>query len=324
VEPTVVSIDSSAMAAPRPVDTILETIGGTPCVRLSRVTEPGTAAVFAKLEQLNPAGSLKDRIAQAMIVAAEKAGQLKPGGVVIEPTSGNTGIGLALVCAVKGYRLILTMPETASLERRALLKAYGAELVLTPAQADMDGAVAKAHELVAQMPGAHMPSQFENPANPQSHEETTAVELLKTMAADGGRVDVVVVSVGTGGSLTGIGRKLKQAYPQARLIAVEPSRSPVLSGGTARVHRIQGIGAGFVPKTLDRSFIDGIETVGDEDAWRMKARLGKEEGLLVGISSGANVCVALKLARKLPPEARIYTLLCDSGERYFSLKEQFR
>jgi cysteine synthase A len=306
------------------VEDILETIGRTPCLKLSRVVEPGLCSIFAKLEQANPAGSLKDRIALSMVEQAEKEGRLQPGGVVIEPTSGNTGIGLALVCAVKGYRLILTMPETASLERRELLKAYGAQLVLTPADTDMDGAMAKARELAATEPGAFMPSQFENPANPAAHEATTAQELLETIAADGGRVDAVVLGVGTGGSLTGIGRRLRPTHPQAKIIAVEPSRSPVLSGGTARVHRIQGIGAGFVPRTLDRSFIDVVEKVSDEEAWQMKDRLGREEGLLVGISSGANVVAALRTARQLSRDARIYTLLCDTGERYFSLKEQFR
>jgi len=306
------------------VDSILDTIGGTPSLRLSRVVEPGLCAIYAKLEQFNPAGSLKDRIARTMIEGAERDGRLKPGGVVIEPTSGNTGIGLALVCAVKGYRLILTMPETASLERRELLKAYGAELVLTPAETDMDGAVSRARELLASEPGGFMPSQFDNPDNARAHEETSGPELLETIAADGGRIDALVLGVGTGGSLTGIGRKLRVAHPKARIIAVEPSRSPVLAGGTPRVHRIQGIGAGFVPAILDRTLIDGLEKVSDEEAWSMKDRLGKEEGLLVGISSGANVVAALRVARQLPRDARIYTLLCDTGERYFSLKEQFR
>jgi cysteine synthase len=314
----------SDAAATGAVESILDTIGNTPCVRLSRVVEPGCAAIFAKLEQMNPAGSLKDRIARAMVSQAEKDGLLKPGGVVIEPTSGNTGIGLALVCAVRGYRLILTMPETASLERRLLLKAYGAQLELTPAEADMDGAVERARALVRETPGAFMPSQFENPANPQVHQETTAQELIRAVRADGGRVDAVVLGVGTGGSLTGIGRVIRQTFPSAKLVAVEPERSPVLSGGSPRVHRIQGIGAGFIPPILDRSFIDRVETVSDEDSWRMKERLGHEEGLLVGISSGANVHVALRLARELGAEGRIYTLLCDTGERYFSLKDQFR
>jgi cysteine synthase len=304
-------------------ESILDTIGATPCLRLSRVVEPQMARIYAKLEQFNPAGSLKDRIALAMIEDAERQGRLKPGATVVEPTSGNTGIGLAMVCAVKGYKLILTMPETASLERRMLLQVYGAQLVLTPAEADVDGSVTRAKELCAQTPGSFMPSQFDNPANPLIHEETTAEELLRSIADDGGRVDAMVIGVGTGGSLTGIGHRLKKAHPGAMVVAVEPSRSPVLSGGTARVHRIQGIGAGFVPKNLDRSVIDRIETVGDEEAWKMKDRLGREEGLLVGISSGANVHVSLKLARELGPAASIYTLLCDTGERYFSLKEQF-
>lgn len=294
---------------------ILEKIGRTPLVRISKLNR-GNAEVLVKVESFNPAGSVKDRIAIGMIEAAEKAGKIAPGALIIEPTSGNTGIGLALVAAVKGYRLILTMPDTMSIERRKLLAAYGAELVLTEGALGMKGAIAKAEELAETHPGSFIPQQFDNPANPEYHKQTTAEEIWQDA---GGRVDAFVAGVGTGGTLTGVGEVLKARNPDVKLIAVEPSDSPVLSGGRPGPHKIQGIGAGFVPSVLDTEIIDEIFPVGAEDAGDTARAAAKREGLLVGISSGAALFAALELGRR--PEyagKRIIALLPDTGERYLS------
>ena len=294
---------------------ILEKIGRTPLVRISKLNR-GNAEVLVKVESFNPAGSVKDRIAIGMIEAAEKAGKIAPGALIIEPTSGNTGIGLALVAAVKGYRLILTMPDTMSIERRKLLAAYGAELVLTEGALGMKGAIAKAEELAETHPGSFIPQQFDNPANPEYHKQTTAEEIWQDA---GGRVDAFVAGVGTGGTLTGVGEVLKARNPDVKLIAVEPSDSPVLSGGRPGPHKIQGIGAGFVPSVLDTQIIDEIFPVGAEDAGDTARAAAKREGLLVGISSGAALFAALELSRR--PEyagKRIIALLPDTGERYLS------
>jgi cysteine synthase A len=304
------------------VDNVLELIGGTPLVRLRALPGPGAARVLAKCEQMNPGGSVKDRIALSMIEDAERAGLIRPGeSVIVEPTSGNTGIGLALVCAVKGYRLVLTMPESMSLERRSLLKAYGAELVLTRAEDTMEGAVARAEELCRKHPQYFMPQQFKNHANPEVHKKTTAQELLKQL--EGQPLDAFVAGVGTGGTITGVGEVLRERYPQAKLYAVEPATSPVLEGGAPGPHKIQGIGAGFVPDVLNRRVIDEIVPVADRDAYETKVALAKREGLLVGISAGAAVFVACRVARELGDGKTVVTILPDTGERYFSLDEYF-
>lgn len=290
-------------------------IYNTPLVRLNRLSAPGCAAVWGKMEASNPGGSIKDRIALAMVEDAERRGLIKPGDTLIEPTSGNTGIGLALVCAVKGYKLILTMPETMSSERRRLLAAYGAELVLTPGGQGMRGAVTRAEELSAQH-GYHVPMQFNNPANPQVHEQTTGPEII---AALDGRVDGFVAGVGTGGTLTGVGRALRRHNPETLIVAVEPAASPVLSGGAPGQHKIQGIGAGFIPEVLDTGIYQEVMTVNDADACDTTRRLAREEGLFVGISAGANVFAALKLAKRLGPDKNVVTILCDTGERYLSV-----
>jgi len=302
------------------LDNLLDLIGATPLVRLAALGGDGAATVWAKCEQLNPGGSVKDRICLAMIEAAERDGRIGPDSVIVEPTSGNTGIGLALVCAVKRYKLVLTMPESMSLERRALLQAYGAEIVLTPAEQVMEGAIEAAREIVAKR-GAFMPMQFDNAANPEAHRTRTAVEILEAMGDD--RIDALVAAVGTGGTISGVGGRLKQHNAATRVIAVEPETSPVLSGGEAGPTKIQGIGAGFVPGNYDRSVVDEIRQVSDRDAYEMKRRLAREQGLLVGISAGANVFVAAQVARELGAGANVVTVLCDTGERYFSLDEYF-
>lgn len=300
----------------RLVNSALELIGDTPLVRLNRLPKPGWAAVLAKLESMNPAGSVKDRIALAMVEEAERRGRLKPGDTIVEPTSGNTGIGLAMVAAVKGYRLIVTMPDDMSLARRDLLARYGAEVILTPAIEGMTGAVHAAEELVRRNPSYFMPQQFINPANPEIHRRTTAQEILK---ATDGRIDAFVAGVGTGGTITGVGEVLKKEVPGVLIVAVEPARSPVLQGGKPRPHGIQGIGASFVPGVLNRAILDEIIGVRDEDAFAMAARITREEGLLVGISSGANVFAALKIAERLGDGKVVVTILPDTGERYSSL-----
>lgn len=296
-------------------DTLLETIGETPLLRLHRFND-GTAELLAKVEYFNPGGSVKDRVGLAMIEAAERSGALRPGGLIIEPTSGNTGIGLALAAAVKGYRLILTMPETMSVERRKLLAAYGAELVLTSGAEGMRGAIAKAEALRAENPGSLIPQQFENPANPAIHRVTTAREILRDL---GGAPDVFVAGVGTGGTLTGIGTALREVNPAVELVAVEPDTSPVLSGGKPGPHKLQGIGAGFVPRILDTSLISRVIRVSAEEAGVAARSVARLEGLLVGISSGAALHAARMLSRD-PAYAgkRVVVLLPDGGDRYLS------
>jgi cysteine synthase A len=295
---------------------ITEVIGATPLVRLPNISTGLPGILLGKLEYFNPAGSVKCRIGTAMLEAAKREDKLKPGGVVIEPTSGNTGIGLAFACAAQGYRLILTMPETMSLERRKLVRMLGSDLVLTPGNEGMAGAIKKARELKAQISGSFMPLQFENPANPQIHRETTAEEIWQDTS---GTVDIFVAGVGTGGTITGVGEVLKERKPTVKIVAVEPDASPVLSGGRAGPHRIQGIGAGFVPKILNRSVIDEIIRVTNENAFDTAKKLGRKEGVLAGISSGAAVWAALQLASKAENAGKtIVAILPDSGERYLS------
>jgi cysteine synthase A len=313
-----------APTSTRPVlaNSVLDLVGGTPIVRLRRLPQTGAAAVWAKMEQANPGGSVKDRICLAMVEAAERSGELRPGGVVVEPTSGNTGIGLALVCAVRGYRCILTMPESMSLERRQLLEAYGAKVVLTPAEQQMEGALAKAREIVASTPGAFMPQQFDNPANPRVHAETTAGEILEAMR--GVSIDAFVAGVGTGGTVSGVGEVLRRELrPAPRIVAVEPDACATISRGERGPTKIQGLAAGFVPGNYHPGVVDEVRTVSDADAWRTKVDLARREGLLVGISAGAAVHVALAVARELGAGKNVLTVLPDTGERYFSLEEYF-
>jgi cysteine synthase A len=294
----------------------LETIGKTPLIRLNRLTLGLKATVVGKLESRNPGGSVKDRICLSMINEAEKLGLVKPDTVIIEPTSGNTGIGLAMVAAVKGYRLILTMPETMSIERRSLLKAYGAELVLTSGPEGMGGAIKKAEALAADTPNSFVPQQFKNLANPKSHRETTGPEIWN---ATDGKVDVLVAGVGTGGTITGIAQYIKPLKPSFKAVAVEPATSPVLSGGTKGPHKIQGIGAGFIPDVLKRELIDEVIKVKDDDALQTARLLAKKEGLLVGISSGAAVWAAVEVAKRKESDGKlIAVILPDTGERYLS------
>jgi cysteine synthase A len=296
---------------------ILARIGATPLVRLRKLVGPGQAEVLVKCEHLNPGGSVKDRAALAMIEAAEAEGRLCPGqSVVIEATSGNTGIGLALVCAVKGYRLILTMPENMSRERQALLRAYGAEIHLTPAAAVMQGAVDKANALAASLPAVFIPRQFSNPHNAAVHREHTGAELLEQL--DGRAPAAFVAGVGTGGTITGVGQALRAVDPRVRLVAVEPEGSAVLTGGRPGPHPIQGIGAGFIPELLDRSLLSEVRPISARDARRLQVALAREEGLLVGISSGANVKIALDVASELGEGHTVVTVLADTGERYLS------
>ncbi len=298
-------------------DDVLDLIGNTPIVRLGRIAGSADADIYAKLEHLNPAKTVKDRPAAAMIAQAEREGHLKPGMTIVEPTSGNTGIGLAMVAAAKGYRLILTMPDTMSQERRDLLKSYGAELILTQGSLDMQGAVDRACEISDATPHAvFVPQQFDNPANPKIHRETTGPEILEACED---RVDAFVSGIGTGGTITGVGEAIRAVCPDALIVAVEPARSNILSGGSQGIHDIQGIGAGFVPSVLNRDIYDEIICVEDDEAIAVARRLSREEGILAGISAGANVHAALRIAERLGSGKRVVTVVCDSGERYFSV-----
>ena len=296
-------------------DNICEVIGSTPIVRLKRIPEDHWAEILVKLESFNPGGSVKDRIGLSMIEAAEREGRLKPGGTIVEATSGNTGIGLAMVCAAKGYKAILTMPDDVSMERVALLRAYGARVVLTHRLEFMQGAISKAEEILAEHPDYFMPQQFRNPANPKIHRETTAKEILNVV---GGKLDALVVGVGTGGTATGTGEVIKQQIEKMKLVAVEPADSPVLSGGKPGLHKIQGIGAGFVPEILNRGVIDQVVTVTDEDAAAAAHLLAEQEGILCGISSGAILHASCIVALELGRGKRVLGILPDTGERYLS------
>ncbi|QLH75530.1 MAG: cysteine synthase A [Methanomassiliicoccales archaeon] len=294
-------------------NSILDTIGRTPIVRLNRTVTEGYAEVYVKMESFNPMHSVKDRVALALIEDAEKRGVLRPGMCVVEPTSGNTGIGLAMVCAAKGYRLILTMPENMSSERRKLLSAMGAGVILTPASEGMSGAVMKAKEICSSSPDHFIPQQFENQANVEIHYRTTAEEIL----ADMPDIDLFVAGIGTGGTITGVGKALKEKKPGTWVVGIEPAGSPVLGGGRPGPHKIQGIGAGFKPKIFDRKYVDWILTVKDEDAYRWARKIAREEGILVGISGGAALSAAMEMAKDLPGK-KILALIPDSGERYLS------
>lgn len=304
----------------RIINNVSELIGHTPLVRLHRIIEDGMAQVLVKLEYFNPGGSVKDRICLSMIEDAENKGLLHGGATIIESTSGNTGIGLAMISAAKGYRCILVMPEAMSLERIYILKSYGAEVILTPASEGMDGAIKKAEELLKKTPDSFMPHQFKNLANPEAHRKSTAVEILE---ATGGRLDVFVAGVGTGGTITGVGEVLKERDQRIRVVAVEPENSAVLSGGKAGTHKIQGIGAGFVPEILNRNIIDAIIQVSDEQAFATARLLARKEGLFAGISGGAAVWAALRVAKDLGKGKTVVTILPDTGERYFSMQQYF-
>ena len=303
------------------VDNVSQLIGNTPMIRLNKIYDVHRCAeILGKLESFNPGGSIKDRPCLAMIEDAERSGDLQPGATIIEPTTGNTGIGLAMICAVKGYRCILTMPENLSLERIYLLRNYGAEVILTKARLGIRGAIDKAYSLQKSIANSFIPLQFKSQSNPKAHKNSTAKEIL---AACEGKIDAFVAGVGTGGTITGIGELLKEHNPDIQIIAVEPESCAVLSGKPAGNHKIQGIGAGFIPEILNRDIIDEVMTISDTEAFRYSKRLGKEEGLCVGISSGANVCASHKLAQKLGKGKRIVTILCDTGERYFSMEQYF-
>ncbi len=303
------------------INSVVELVGETPLVRMQRMTAhfPGIE-ILGKLESFNPSGSVKDRACLSMVEDAERKGILKKGATVIEPTSGNTGIGLAMICAVKGYRCILTMPEGMSLERIYLLRFYGAEVVLTPAKDGIKGAIKKSEELAKKNSNSFIPRQFNNAANPAAHRKTTAREILDACE---GKLDYLVAGVGTGGTITGIGEVLKEELPGLKVVAVEPKSSAVLSGQAPGRHNIQGIGAGFVPEILNRKVIDRIIMIDDKEAFQTSRRLGKEEGLCVGISSGAAMAAALRVAQEAPAGSRIVVILCDTGERYFSLEQYF-
>ncbi|KRE95855.1 cysteine synthase [Paenibacillus sp. Soil766] len=302
----------------RLVQSITDLIGDTPLVRLNRVVPEGSAEVYVKLEYQNPGASVKDRIAISMIEVAEQEGKLKPGDTIVEPTSGNTGIGIALVAAAKGYKAILVMPETMSLERRNLLRAYGAQLVLTPGAEGMKGAIKRAEELQAENPSYFIPQQFKNQANVKVHRETTGPEIVEAINAHDGKLDAFISGIGTGGTITGAGGVLKENFPNIKIYAIEPSASPVLSGGKPGPHKIQGIGAGFVPDILNTNVYDEIITVENEDAFETSRRVAKEEGILGGISSGAAIFAALKVAKELGAGKRVVAVIPSNGERYLS------
>ena len=295
---------------------ITQLIGDTPLVKLNHIVEADSADVWIKIEARNPGGSVKDRIGLAMITAAEASGELKPGGTIIEPTSGNTGIALAMVAAARGYHCILTMPDTMSVERRQLLALYGAELVLTPGPEGIKAAISKAKEILAQTDKGYMPQQFENPANPEIHRQTTAQEIW---TATNGKIDAFVCGVGTGGTITGVADVIKKRNSKLLAIAVEPAESPIISGGKHSPHKIQGIGAGFIPDNLNVDLLDGIELVSTDEAFAMRKRLVKEEGILAGISTGASVCAALRVAAELGAGKTVVTIMHDTGERYLSM-----
>ena len=308
---------------PSVFDCVLQLVGATPVVKLRRVSEAGAAEILLKLEQFNPSGSFKDRAAVAMVEQAMSDGLLQSGGTLIEATCGNMGIALAMICALKGVQLILTMPESMSLEQRLVLQAYGARLELTPAHLQMAGAIARAKELLAETPGGLFLRQYENRENVEAHAKTTGSEIVATIRAEGGQIDAFLMGVGTGGTISGVGRALKQAFPEVLVLAVHPRQGPALSGAEGAPHRIQGIGAGFEPELLDHSVVDRAITVDDRSAWEMAQRLAREEGILAGISTGAHVEAALHIARQLGAGRRVLTLCCDSGDRYFSLGERF-
>jgi len=301
------------------VETILQTIGNTPHVKVHRLFDP-RVEVWIKLERANPGGSIKDRIALAMVEDAERRGVLVPGGTIVEPTSGNTGIGLALVAAVRGYKLILVMPESMSVERRRIMWAYGATFDLTPREKGMPGAIARAEQIVAETPGAWMPQQFENPANAEVHRRTTAQEVLRDFPEG---VDYLITGVGTGGHITGVGEVLKQKWPALRVFAVEPDKSAVLTGGTPGPHKLQGLAAGFVPKVLNRAVLDRVVVVTEEEAFTFAARAAREEGLFVGPSSGASLAAVARCLPEMPSGARVLTFCYDTGERYLSVEGLF-
>jgi cysteine synthase len=301
----------------RVANSILELIGETPLVKLNRIVPEGAADVYLKLESFNPGSSVKDRIALSMVEEAERTGKLKPGNTIVEPTSGNTGIGLAMVAAAKGYRAILIMPDTMSLERRNLLRAYGAELILTPGAEGMKGAIGKAEQLVNENEGYFMPQQFENPANPKIHRDTTGKELVAQAKQLGG-IDAFVAGIGTGGTITGAGEALKEEFPNIRIVAVEPTGSAILSGGNPGPHKIQGLGAGFVPGILNTEVYDQVVTIENDEAFEASRSVAKEEGILCGISSGAAISAAIKVAKELGKGKKVVAVLPDTGERYLS------
>ena len=311
----------TGIVVPKKVWDITDYIGNTPMISLSAMLPKNSGEIMAKLEMFNPGGSVKDRIALHMVETAEEKGLLRHGGTIVEATSGNTGIGLAMVAATKGYRLILIMPETMSHERRMILEAYGAELVLIPGSVGMKESVAKAEEILSERPDYFMPEQFHNPANPEAHRLTTAREILDQT---NGRIDAFVAAIGTGGTITGVGEVLKQEIPGVQVIGVEPEQSPVLSGGKPGPHRIQGIGAGFIPDTLNLKLLDRIMTVNDVDAYVTCQDLARKSGILAGISAGAAMLASIKVAQELGPGGRVVTIFPDTGERYFSMEPYFR
>ncbi len=306
----------------RALPSLIDRIGSTSLVQLQRLPDASGARVFAKLEQYNPGGSVKDRIALSMVLDAERRGLLKPGGTIIEPTSGNTGIGLALIGAIRGYRTIIVLSKSMSHERNSLLTGYGAEVVFSSSEGGMYGSLVMAEAILDENPDYYMPQQFNNPANPEIHRRTTAREILRDMGAES--VDAFVAGVGTGGTITGVGEVLKERRPETLVVGVEPAASAVLSGGEPGPHQIQGIGAGFIPAVLNRAIIDEVMTVSDSDAYDMSKALSREEGMAAGISAGAAVCSALQVARRMSPEENVVVVIPDGWERYYSLEQHFR